>query len=249
MAPGRDGRDGRDGVDGRRTGRTGWIGRNGTDGTDGRDGAERHRTAPTAASGQDGEGLEVDLTRIVMLSWEHTKEHFLAIRQISDPQGERHDGLVLVFSRPVDVTLIDAVHVFTVDAPDPFDREAALEFGMRCRCPVAGDVFPVKVTGVTNGVVDSADITPGVQFSEAVAFVFKDSVTSLVRVIEELYNQLEEQPTFVVRLQGEFVLDEEGRAVDAEFTRAELPTGDHPSGSKFGVQGGLFQSWFNVRNG
>ncbi len=244
---GRDGRDGRDGVDGR-DGIDGVDGRNGTDGTDGRDGVNG-TNGTDGRDGRDGEGLEVDLTRIVMLSWEHTKEHLLAIRQISDPQGERHDGLVLVFSRPVDVTLIDAAHVFTVEAPDPFDRKAALEFGMRCRCPVAGDVFPVKVTGVTNGIVDSADITPGVQFSEAVAFVFKDSITSLVRVIEELYRQLEEEPTFVVRLHGEFVLDEEGRAVDAEFTRAELPTGDHPSGSKFGVQGGLFQSWFNVRNG
>ena len=49
-----------------------------------------------------------------------------------------------------------------------------------------------------------------------------------------------------MRLQGEFVVDSDGRAVDAEFTRAELPTGDRPSGSKFGVQGGLFQSWFQA---
>jgi len=47
-----------------------------------------------------------------------------------------------------------------------------------------------------------------------------------------------------VRLHGEFVIDDEGRAVDTEFTRAQLPTGDHPQGSAFGVQGGLFQSWF-----
>ena len=50
----------------------------------------------------------------------------------------------------------------------------------------------------------------------------------------------------MVRLNGEFVVDEDGRAVDAEFTRAELPTGDRPAGSAFGVQGGLFQSWFRV---
>ena len=49
-----------------------------------------------------------------------------------------------------------------------------------------------------------------------------------------------------MRLNGEFVIDDKGRAVDAEFTRAELPTGDRPGGSAFGAQGGLFQSWFNV---
>jgi hypothetical protein len=43
------------------------------------------------------------------------------------------------------------------------------------------------------------------------------------------------------------VLDSKGKAVDAEFARAELPTGDHPNGSVFGVQGGLFESWFTVK--
>jgi hypothetical protein len=37
------------------------------------------------------------------------------------------------------------------------------------------------------------------------------------------------------------------RAIDAEFVRAELPTGDRPKGSPFGIQGGLFESWFWVR--
>jgi len=26
-----------------------------------------------------------------------------------------------------------------------------------------------------------------------------------------------------------------------------LPTGDHPNGSAFGVQGGLFESWFTLK--
>jgi hypothetical protein len=46
------------------------------------------------------------------------------------------------------------------------------------------------------------------------------------------------------RVHGDFVLDEQGRAVDAEFTRAQFPTGDRPAGSGFGIQGGLFESWF-----
>ena len=46
---------------------------------------------------------------------------------------------------------------------------------------------------------------------------------------------------------GDFVLDSKGKAVDAEFARAELPTGDHPKSSVFGIQGGLFESWFTVK--
>ena len=50
-----------------------------------------------------------------------------------------------------------------------------------------------------------------------------------------------------ILLRGDFVLDSKGKAVDVEFARAELPTGDHPNGSVFGVQGGLFESWFTVK--
>ena len=32
-----------------------------------------------------------------------------------------------------------------------------------------------------------------------------------------------------ILLRGDFVLDSKGKAVDAEFARAELPTGDHPN--------------------
>ena len=32
--------------------------------------------------------------------------------------------------------------------------------------------------------------------------------------------------------------------LDAEFARAEFPTGDRPHGSDLGIQGGLFESWF-----
>ena len=50
-----------------------------------------------------------------------------------------------------------------------------------------------------------------------------------------------------ILLRGDFVLDSKGKAVDAEFARAELPTGDHPKSSVFGIQGGLFESWFTVK--
>ena len=51
-----------------------------------------------------------------------------------------------------------------------------------------------------------------------------------------------------IHLRGDFVLDNkdpaQARAIDAEFVRGELPTGDRPRGSNFGLQGGTFESWF-----
>jgi competence ComEA-like helix-hairpin-helix protein len=49
-----------------------------------------------------------------------------------------------------------------------------------------------------------------------------------------------------VHLRGDFVMDVEGRAIDAEFVRAELPTGDRPKGVEFGIQGGHFESWLRI---
>ena len=42
--------------------------------------------------------------------------------------------------------------------------------------------------------------------------------------------------------------NQNGRAVDVEYARVELPTGDRPHGSNFGVEGGLFESWFWIKS-
>jgi hypothetical protein len=55
-------------------------------------------------------------------------------------------------------------------------------------------------------------------------------------------------PDVWVKLRGDFVLEPNGkRAIDAEFVRGSLPTGDRPAGSAFGIQGGLFESWAGFR--
>ncbi|MCG8461825.1 MAG: helix-hairpin-helix domain-containing protein, partial [Holophagales bacterium] len=51
----------------------------------------------------------------------------------------------------------------------------------------------------------------------------------------------------VIRILGDHVLAEDGRAIDAEFVRGQLPTGDRPAGSRVGVQGGFFESWMARR--
>ncbi len=161
---------------------------------------------------------------------------------VLDAQQDRQFGLVVLFSREVDVSRIDPAHVFTLESPNPFSPGEARELGLRCRCPVAGRVLPVEVVAESNGLIEMAQELPGVQFAKAVAFVPEKSFPTLTRLVLERA----EGEDMVVRIHGEFVVDADGRAVDAEFTRAELPTGDRPAGSPVGVQGGLFQSWFRA---
>ena len=49
-----------------------------------------------------------------------------------------------------------------------------------------------------------------------------------------------------VYFRGDFVLDAgtPARAICCEFVRAEFPTGQIPHGQDFGLEGGLFFSWF-----
>jgi hypothetical protein len=68
----------------------------------------------------------------------------------------------------------------------------------------------------------------------------------------EIADQFNQLPEFWVVLRGDFVLDKQGRAIDAEFVRGTLPTGDRPAtdqpGAKYGIQGGLFESWFSLHS-
>lgn len=211
-------------------GEKGDKGDKGTKGTNGQDGQD-------GADGRDGEGLEQDLTQIIELSWAHTEKVDFHRPNVIDGQGRERVGLVVLFSREVDAARVDAEHVFTVDAPNPFAPGQAIELGLRCRCPVLGVVEPVEILAENNGLIEMAQVTPGAQFSKAIAFIFDE-------VVERLVERFDGRGDFGMRLNGEFVVDSDGRAVDAEFTRAELPSGDRPQGSAFGVQGGLFQSWF-----
>lgn len=143
-------------------------------------------------------------------------------------------GLTIAFTDEVDVQPIDAIHVFTVDAPN-LAIPAAQKLGYACRCPIDGTVAAVDATVDASGLIVKAVVT-GAATSKAISFVFGEQFVDAVlreRTVADLF----------VHLRGEFVVDLQGRAVDAEFTRAQLPTGDRPAGSEFGIQGGMFDSW------
>jgi 6-phosphogluconolactonase (cycloisomerase 2 family) len=186
--------------------------------------------------GPAGPGLEDGLTQIVALSWEHNTggNPLIAFPGLTGVAK----GLVIQFSRSVNVAVapnkIDASHIFQVLMREPNPRFPFLE----CRCPLVGTVFPVGfIQKDTKGRITKATIIPN-QASDSIAFVFDNRIDEGTLIdANELW----------VRLRGDFVVDINGKAIDAEFVRAQLPTGDRPKGSPFGIQGGLFESWFRLR--
>lgn len=207
----------------------GHPGKDGQDGSDGQD-------------GKDGEGLEKGLTRIAALSWSHAKSDNILI-PIKKGQEIIGAGIVIGFTDEVFVSggrsPIDADHVFQVLVePDPALNQRR---GVRCRCPILGRVVPVHVRiDEVSGRIVEAELVDG-PVAKGAAFQIRPD-TEIGKLILR-----SESVELWVRLRGEFVLDKSGeRAIDAEFVRTDLPTGDRPKGSEFGVQGGLFESWFTI---
>ena len=150
---------------------------------------------------------------------------------------ERAAGLVIRFTREVHVLTpgrrIDAAHVFQVlmrhqTAEGPF---------LDCLCPIRGEVIPVdNIKESPDRFIVEAQETDK-PTAPGVAFIFEQNDLDFIRRANELW----------VHLRGDFVVDvEEERAIDAEFVRAELPTGDRAKGSEFGIQGGHFESWLRI---
>lgn len=232
------------------TGAQGPIGATGPAGPAGPPGAQGPQgpTGPPGAEGKRGPrgpvgpGLERGLTQITTVSWKHAgamtvSELATVVFDAGTPNERRVPGLTVVFSGPVQVTAIDPVHVFEVNAPNIQTVGQGAELGYSCRCSVLGEIVPVKPQLDASGTFVQADVVAGATTATGVSFVFSDRFVAAAL--------LKSPPSDLwVRLRGDFVLDQSGRAVDAEFTRAQFPTGDRPAGSDYGIQGGLFESWF-----
>jgi competence ComEA-like helix-hairpin-helix protein len=243
----------------------GQQGSPGQDGTNGRDGID-------GTDGKDGEGLEPDLTHIKALSWIHRKEigfdslenFILDIKRINQEEPVT-PGIVIGFDNNVHVadgkSPIDSRHIFQVSFPvrltSGFNEELYLhkQFNeiFNCSCPIFGKVIPVDFEPDDAEKIEAAweveqSIARGVAFVFEQRFFQEYKYENFWDFLKEYASQFDENDKLDiwVRLRGEFVIDEKDRAIDAEFARGELLTGDRPSGSKFGVQGGLFESWFTI---
>ena len=232
----------------------------GTTGTQGEPGVGQ-----PGPKGDPGAGLEEGLTRIEALSWSHNQMHIagfpqgpeLVLRSSStDSMDRQASGLVIGFTADVQVSAtIDAAHVFhvLVATPQPDNQN----FGFVCRCPIRGTTVPVKlnldaqgrIVVNAGGRIDAAKEASSGQCSRRSFHPGQSSRLRLrVRSLAVVFL------TVGVLLRGDFVKDTKDRSIDAEFVRAQLPTGDRPRppatqplDKQVGIQGGLFESWFSVK--
>ena len=225
--------------------------------------------------GQAGPGLESDLTQIVALSWEHRKEYVnsplpIVPVKIFNATGEyilEQNAFVIGFSGPVK-PMID----FSKSGLDAFfdlSRWPLVEVKMPL---ISGSnvssfkyswespfvwAFPVTKfylsdgsdssnrTSTSSTKIDSAELTllPPLNNPQSP----KEGVGIAFFCSDEQLAELVKRQLVMIQLRGDFFLDENGRAIDAEFSRAKLPTGDRPEASQLGVQGGTFESWFTCK--
>ena len=233
-------------------GATGAPGAPGETGPQGPQGEAGPQGAP-GPQGPPGPGLEPDLDRIVALSWQHRQPAYLVQDFITRLDGSVVPGFVIGFEREVVVTnfadpskppnqMDDHVFEVLIDNQQPQD----VRTGLHCWCSVQGIIIPVEFDLNAAGIIAQAKEIPN-PMAPGAAFVF-DPETQIGRRF--LQKDLAGINQVWVRLRGDFVVDSDdpaqARAIDAEFVRAELPSGDRPRGSKVGIQGGLFESWFGV---
>jgi hypothetical protein len=211
---------------------------------------------------------EPDLTRIVAISWRHGGSE-ADLFPIHESVGDAVAGVgfVIAFSDAASVPAGRYDHALEVLIPTPMLMGAnpgrvpggGPTFTLvdlppqtiyQCWCPLLtghdtqgrplARIAPVtcKLDGPS---IVRAELTTE-KAANGVAFLMQpNSITDLLVNKAALFDQ------FQVRLRCDFVVDRQGRAVDGEFLRARLPSGDRPAASTLGIQGGLFESWFAFR--
>jgi hypothetical protein len=228
------------------TGPTGPSGPNGGAGATGPTGP-LGPTGLTGPPGPTGPGLEPGLVRIVALSWVHNSTGGQAIDIVNLAGNLIGRGVVIAFSDEIIWDSAHHPHVFQVLLRSDLFLERPSDFD--CRCSLPGPMVAVDATlDGTGKLVTKAvalappDAAPPGGITKAIALIIDD------RALRRLSNN--DRGDIFVKLRGDFVIDAKSkRAIDAEFARAELPTGDRASGSAFGVQGGTFESWFSLKLG
>jgi DNA-binding beta-propeller fold protein YncE len=216
------------------TGATGPVGQQGNQGNQGQ-------------PGDPGPGLQTGLTQISALSWVHgnatAQNGFISFQSAT---GAISPGLVIAFTGDVNMPA-DAAQVFEVS----FDLPSTDLYGLVTitRSPiVATSIIPVEVTlnaGNAQLIATATEMASGTP-TKAIAILFSPTLPYALSVLVPNSGKVGSRPQLWVRLRGDLVLDTSGRAISAEFVRGELPTGEQPSKSGYGLQGGTFESWFQT---
>lgn len=187
----------------------------------------------TGQSGPAGPGLETSLTRIKALSWIHGQTSPMRTINIAG-QNSQAFCIALAFTSPIDITQIDPMYVLQVwvSETSPTNLAFSLQWAQ-----LLGNIVPLKFAPGdidASGKILQATVA-GSGPAEGVAFVMQK--------LDRQFNHVK-----IVFL-GDFVKDSSKRAISSEFVRAELPTGEIPSGNDIGLEGGIFLSWFTARQG
>ncbi len=172
--------------------------------------------------------LEDDLVRIVALSWRHDRTGALRINHDGNPNVA---GLALAFGTDSGVFAAVDAGSLTPDTVRLWLRQPG-QAPFFQHLEVEAEVVPVQPRAVSGDLITETVSTTN--DPRAVLILFSEST---LRTLLELRGRL------AVEVRGDHVLDLSGRAIDAEFVRAELPTGARRAGAQLGIQGGRFESW------
>jgi hypothetical protein len=105
--------------------------------------------------------------------------------------------------------------------------------------PVTKRAFDTRNKLITEATIhlDNNNLMP--TRGQGIAFIPFGGISMLKKIMDQSY-------LLFIRIRGDFILDDvKGRSIDAEFVRGELPSGARPEESQFGIQGGIFESWFS----
>lgn len=180
--------------------------------------------------------FEQNLTRIIAMSWPHAGRSSL---QVSLDGGVAF-GLVVGFGADLGIQTSVQASTLNNNSFRVFLRGNATSdggvpiFTINELRPQA--VLPVNIT-LSGGNIGAISSTGG--GSEANGVLFQIDVASRNALL------VRRQQLFI-QLAGDHILDSAGRAIDVEFPRNGLPSGDGPGGAELGIQGGRFDSWVTV---
>ncbi|MEL7470072.1 MAG: hypothetical protein AAFN27_16580 [Pseudomonadota bacterium] len=216
--------------------------------------------APSGGGG--GDFGETDLVRIFGLSWRHNLPSDFRFNL----DGEEVIGVAVAFGREEFGDGSTALIGVRRDLDLPILDLGSLD---ACSFRVFVDIQTPNVPGATQRLqitpVDLVPIEPGDQIAEGLFREGREigrepvpipAPAALLRFDDRFLRILENNETGVnkveIEIDGNLVLEgerdpEEARAIDAEFVRAQLPTGDRPRDAERGIQGGVFRSWVNLR--
>ncbi len=172
-------------------------------------------------------------TRIIGLSWRHGAQMLLSHTH----DGAAVSGLAVAFGRTSGVLQRVQSGTLNNDTMRVFIR--IVPPGAPATIPVfsTAELQPDSVLAVDATLAGSrvvSTVTPGnPDLANAVLFLIDDTAASQLA---------ERNAQLFIELTGDHVLDADGRAIDAEFPRTGLPSGDGPGDATLGIQGGHFYS-------